>query len=650
MKIRFLDSSRKPSGGMTSKNMFKTRFENLSNFPRPDSSRPKINMEPEEAQRKIKELDHELKRMNESNKELQQSQKNQENKAREQIAARLEDFRKNNYTGMPFHDIEAMEKILSDKSYLEQMIIFEQAAKHNLISPAELLNYFYHSTDMKTNLAVVENLDQYQDLSDEERKLCLDFLSDLAANYFSQEKINSFDKNKKLEMEIGLPDFKGLDEEYVEYNLTEENGAYEVFKSASFTHLANFGRSAEPYLIKLLENSWQSQGLIKQSIQQRPLESQKKDASERTEIENDPDLQEAHDENFYSNAYILTLLKKIGGEQSVDFSVEAIKKYTSLFSANYGRLLEILINNPDYAADKILLSIKELPEQNQSNVFRLVIVFTDLLSAEAARQKINEAITKEKDQSVIDNLEYARAFFTPNHDKIAIENLQKFYQEKIKFEDYSLNEKMLGKEIKLLEELINKDAKVLEMGCGAGRLIEKLIEDGYDVTGFDNVPRHTQITKEKIEKLGKPANVFGGDWHRNAIKDESFDTVYSLGRNILHDYSLPDQVQLFREAARILKKGGRFIFDIPDRGKGKYKLMVEGYKKEMEKRAIKNFRCGAIYDSPDGKNFAIRYAYSNEDIEQLATLAGFRIKEIQRIPLETGTDDENIYYVLEKAA
>ncbi|MDO8529601.1 MAG: hypothetical protein Q7S18_02950 [bacterium] len=76
--------------------------------------------------------------------------------------------------------------------------------------------------------------------------------------------------------------------------------------------------------------------------------------------------------------------------------------------------------------------------------------------------------------------------------------------------------------------------------------------------------------------------------------------------------------------------------------------MVEAYKEEMEKRAIKNFRYGAIYDSPDGKNFATRYAYSKEDIEQLAKLAGFRIKETKRELLETDTDDENIYYVLEK--
>ena len=151
-----------------------------------------------------------------------------------------------------------------------------------------------------------------------------------------------------------------------------------------------------------------------------------------------------------------------------------------------------------------------------------------------------------------------------------------------------------------------------------------------------------------IKAKDAEAKVFLGDWHNNAIKDESFDTVYSLGRNILHDYSIADQAQLFREATRILKPGGKFIFDIPDRKKGGYKQMVDEYGREMRSRGIKNFRQGAIYDSPDGKNFTTRYVYSEDDIKLLAQLAGFKIKETRREELATGKGDENIYFVLEK--
>ena len=63
---------------------------------------------------------------------------------------------------------------------------------------------------------------------------------------------------------------------------------------------------------------------------------------------------------------------------------------------------------------------------------------------------------------------------------------------------------------------------------------------------------------------------------------------------------------------------------------------------------IRNFRYGAIYDSPDGVHFTTRYAYSKEDIENLARLTGFEAAEVRRQELPTGAGDENWYYVLEK--
>ena len=199
-------------------------------------------------------------------------------------------------------------------------------------------------------------------------------------------------------------------------------------------------------------------------------------------------------------------------------------------------------------------------------------------------------------------------------------------------------------EVELLQGLIGKDEKVLEEGCGTGRLLLEMKKAGYDAVGIDFTSRHTNIIKEKNPET----KVLQGDWHKIGFKDKSFDTVYSLGRNILHDYSIVDQAQLFHEANRILKPNGKFIFDIPNRKKGGYKKMVDEYGNEMKKRGIKNFRQGTIYDSPDGINFATRYAYSEDDIKTLAQMTGFKIKEVRKKELATGQKDENLYFVLEK--
>jgi len=292
-----------------------------------------------------------------------------------------------------------------------------------------------------------------------------------------------------------------------------------------------------------------------------------------------------------------------------------------------------------YTVEKLL---DNFTDRKKSEIF--ILLLTDLISVEIARQELNKRIENVQDREHKDDLQYARALITPNHDKIAIENLQKFYAEKIKFEDYGINQKMNEKEVKLLKSLIGEDEKVLEEGCGTGRLLLEMKQAGYDITGYDFTKRHVDLIKAKDSE----AKVFQGDWHNNALENESFNTVYSLGRNILHDYSIVDQTQLFREAARILKPGGKFIFDIPNRAKGGYKQMVNEYGKEMKSRGIKNFREGAIYDSPDGKNFTTRYVYSEDDIKFLAQIAGFKIRETRREALATGKGDENLYFVLEK--
>lgn len=169
----------------------------------------------------------------------------------------------------------------------------------------------------------------------------------------------------------------------------------------------------------------------------------------------------------------------------------------------------------------------------------VTIILTDLVGVEELRKRVNSIIDAknkayEKDYKSLgykDAQEYKdnsdsyeiflmiRSLITPNHDKIAIENLQKFYAEKIKFEDYGINQKMNSKEVELLKSLIKPDEKVLEQGCGTGRLLLELKQAGYDITGYDFTRRHVDLIKAKDGE----AKVFQGDWHNNALKDQSFN-------------------------------------------------------------------------------------------------------------------------------
>lgn len=367
-------------------------------------------------------------------------------------------------------------------------------------------------------------------------------------------------------------------------------------------------------------------------------------------------------ENSKIKAFILEKLAQLAGKQEMDnMELEIVLGNLDWAGPDlfiYRNHLEKLLKTinvdgeVDYTLAKIIFHLKRgVKNYNETQKKFLMIISSDVVGVDKLRDYMAKKIDQEKKEEQtnnINNLGELYSLITPNSDKQAITNLQNFYQNNIKFEEYEVNQKMNEAETTLLKGLIGKNEKVLEMGCGTGRLTAELAKDGFDITGFDFTKRHAEITKQAIEKNGQEGKVFQGDWHHNAVKDGGFSTVYSLGRNILHDYSIVDQVQLFREAARILRPGGKFIFDIPDREKGGYKKMVDGYAEEMRKRGINNFRRGAIYDSPNGEHFATRYAYAHEDIKELAELAGFKIKEIKKEALETGQGDENLYYVLEK--
>ena len=237
------------------------------------------------------------------------------------------------------------------------------------------------------------------------------------------------------------------------------------------------------------------------------------------------------------------------------------------------------------------------------------------------------------------------SFINPEASEQIHRDLRDFYNS-INFEGYSLNQRMQTGEVGLLERELAKSDKVLDLGAGTGRHLVPLRQGGFDIEGFDYVHRHAQIIKQE----SPDSFVVRGDWVDTPYPSERYDAIYSLGRNILHEFQPHRQRQLFAEAARILKPGGKFIFDIPDRSKGSYHMLAEAYGEKLKQRHITNFRYGTVYDSPDGKIFSTRYIYSPEDIANLAAENGFVVDSVERTPLETGKGDVNIYYVLRKVS
>lgn len=551
--------------------------------------------------------------------------------------------------------------VIKEEEYEKQLNIFKNFIKSQQLTFEEVIKLFQQEeNNFVTRMAIIESLSEFKSKEDKENSLAFlcNFLKedyeedvkDYDYDYWNCESKMVSDYNYLFKSFLE----RGYDAGFDTQSDAEEN--YCLLKSAVIINMGKFGKIAENYILKLLEIIEENRKNYKKYNGFDDREQSYNKGYDPYDDSDEHYLNEIgclfgyvdkreYDDFGYEISESLMQLSKIGSEKAIDYLIKRIDKSYYFLKIYFNEIKKVFNINKKYAANKLidLISFLKYPADKYL-IYQLVIISSDLVNVENTRDQLNQLIKTIEKKESRGALKYAWVLITPNHDKTAITNLQKFYEEKIKFEEYEINQKMNAREIALLKKLIGENEKVLEVGCGTGRLLLEMQKAGYDISGYDFTGRHVDYVKRQ----NTDAKVFRGDWHNNAVKDESLDTIYSLGRNILHDYSIINQVELFREAARVLKPGGKFIFDIPNREKGGYGLMVKEYAEEMKKRCIENFRYGTIYDSPDGKNFATRYAYGYEDIVQLTQISGFKIKEVKKETLETGKDDENWYFVLEK--
>jgi demethylmenaquinone methyltransferase/2-methoxy-6-polyprenyl-1,4-benzoquinol methylase len=110
-------------------------------------------------------------------------------------------------------------------------------------------------------------------------------------------------------------------------------------------------------------------------------------------------------------------------------------------------------------------------------------------------------------------------------------------------------------------ELVRRAApagRCLDLGCGTGDLTDALLADpAARVTGFDLTRAMLQGARARLRRAGggERARLVQGDAEQLPFSDRAFDTVVSsfLMRNV------GDRPSAYREVARVLKPGGRFL-------------------------------------------------------------------------------------------
>ncbi len=100
---------------------------------------------------------------------------------------------------------------------------------------------------------------------------------------------------------------------------------------------------------------------------------------------------------------------------------------------------------------------------------------------------------------------------------------------------------------------------LLEFGCGTGSMARYFCMEGYDVVGID-LSEH--MVKEAAEKFIPGFEAYTADMRVPFLCDESCDGVVSFCDSMNYLTSLSDMKLTMKAAAKQLKKGGIFMFDM----------------------------------------------------------------------------------------
>ena len=112
---------------------------------------------------------------------------------------------------------------------------------------------------------------------------------------------------------------------------------------------------------------------------------------------------------------------------------------------------------------------------------------------------------------------------------------------------------------RLSEEGI-RDGLALELGCGTGRMMEKMAEAGYDMIGVDSSLDMLQIARERSQSL--PYSLLY--LHQDMREFELYGTVravFSICDSVNYILDPEELTEVFRLVSNYLDPGGIFLFD-----------------------------------------------------------------------------------------
>lgn len=132
-------------------------------------------------------------------------------------------------------------------------------------------------------------------------------------------------------------------------------------------------------------------------------------------------------------------------------------------------------------------------------------------------------------------------------------------------EAYDLDFDSMDQDVQFWMELVQAHDAVAEIGCGTGRLTQKLAARTSRVpVGIDSSPQMLARAGGRTDKVDWRL----GDLRDLPARDHEFDAVLCPKGSFAYLPSPVDQLRAARELSRVLAPGGRLVIDVPFRSLG----------------------------------------------------------------------------------
>lgn len=242
----------------------------------------------------------------------------------------------------------------------------------------------------------------------------------------------------------------------------------------------------------------------------------------------------------------------------------------------------------------------------------------------------------------------------------------KYYDEA--YHDF-INQETTLLELNKIKSLVKKKGRVLDLGCGTGRHLIPLHQDGYKVIGIDTSSGMIHELKTKLPE----AKVVEGDIYSTDLSlKPGFDLAIIMFNAIAEISSTERQLNLLlSKLYKLLKSKGSALIDISnismssveDSLNFSYETSGSKFDYKVEWK-VKNFnesekltRCLehiVIFEKGTGKviediqNDILQKWWTQDEIEKVASQQGFNFQKVELDNTKKERNTENIYIILTK--